>query len=155
MYWKRWGERNTSDRVHVTLFSPPQGFGTHAVIIPLIPATNLVSLQSDLPRSSRHINDAHRIRTRWTISTTKITKEKKIPGRGLAVIIVKTVFIHQRTDCHTTTKETDSFPLFRLQLHHSESKRLNARHKCNCLPDQTVERTRVHFGNRSMLSNVW
>ena len=42
----------------------PQEFGTHAVIIPLIPATNLFSLQSDLLRSSRHINDARRIRNR-------------------------------------------------------------------------------------------
>ena len=47
------------------------------------------------------------------------------------------------------------FPLFRLQLHHSESQRQNAPHKCNCLPDQTVPRTCVHFGNRSLLSNIW
>jgi hypothetical protein len=80
------------------------------VIIPLIPATNLFSLQSDLPRSSRHINDARRNGNRC--STTKITKEKKIPGRGWAAIIVKTVFIHQRTDYQTPQKKPFSFLCF-------------------------------------------
>ena len=85
MYLKRWGERNISGRVRLTLFPPPTRIRhSSGDCHPLIPATNLVSLLSDLPRSYTNINDAHRIRWNYFNNKNNNSKREKNSGKRVS-----------------------------------------------------------------------
>jgi hypothetical protein len=112
VYLKVCGEWDRGASVPVTLLLFTRilhnaDLAVNAVIIPLLPAMHLVTLQREIYLARTGISMMPTATASAELFQKKNNQRKKqFPGKGSAAIIMKIVFIMQLTDCHRATKAT-------------------------------------------------